>query len=115
VPASSDRCLQLKSLTFKGPFSAKEAQSLGLINQVAFKSKVLLDLIGESSIEDADIAPKDPAMPRLHGFYHYVKTMDRAIEKSGEAVMDVGIVYLLGTIGGDAGEWVSPFLREPLN
>ena len=34
------------------------------------------------------------------GFYHYYKVMDRAMSrKTDEPVLDVGVVYLMGTIG----------------
>jgi hypothetical protein len=96
---------------------------LGLINKVAFKSAIFNDLLGRDvDVEDGDVAPKDESKPRLHvgdssfdymtalmlskGFYHYIKTTDRLLEKSNAEVMEVGIVYLLGTISGESGEWV---------
>lgn len=36
----------------------------------------------------------------MQGFYHYYKVMDRAMaRKKDEPVLDVGVVYLMGTIG----------------
>ena len=38
------------------------------------------------------------------GFYHYFKLLERGTAKSKQPVMDVGVVYLLGTIG-ETGEY----------
>ena len=35
----------------------------------------------------------------LQGFYHYHKVMNRAMARSKEPILDVGVVYLMGTIG----------------
>ena len=37
-------------------------------------------------------------------FYHYSKVMDRAVARSKEPVLEVGVVYLLGAIG-EVGEY----------
>lgn len=56
---------------------------------------------------------------RLHGFYHYSKTMDQVMDKSGADVMEIGAVYLMGTIGETGAEFghesVIKGLREAAN
>lgn len=38
------------------------------------------------------------------GFYHYYRVMDRAVQRSKQPMMDIGVVYLTGTIG-EVGEF----------
>ena len=40
---------------------------------------------------------------KVQGFYHYSKVMEKAVEKHVKEAIDIGGVYLLGTIG-DPGE-----------
>lgn len=98
---------KVKGFTRRGPFTANEAKELGLITDTKYKHQVLKTVVDDDVKKDI----KDDTIlsfvtksdkPRLHGFYHYFKTMDKLVDKSND-VLEVGVVYLLGTIG-EAGE-----------
>lgn len=86
---------KVKALSQVGPFTASQAVSNGLLNGATYRQDILDSVLEAEKGGDPD--------RKLKGFFHYHKTMERALEKSSDAGIDVGVVYLLGTIG-DAGE-----------
>lgn len=115
---------KVKSLTKKGPYSATKAKQLGLITDVKYKREVVASLLGQNSTSSAfpalqaaagattppsataslaslDLQP-EPADKHMFGLFHYHRVATKQIEKSDALLADVGVVYLLGTIGGDA-------------
>lgn len=86
---------KVKALSQVGPYSANNAVKVGLLNGVGYRQDVL------DSILEEDVGG-DPER-KLQGFYHYAKVMERASEKIVKDVVDIGVVYLMGTIG-DPGE-----------
>ncbi|GAA6030971.1 hypothetical protein JCM8097_008962 [Rhodosporidiobolus ruineniae] len=85
-----------KALTQVGPFPAPRAAEAGLIDGTCYRQDVLDAVL----LDDADEATGN----NLMGFYHYNKIIERAIQKRLEDTIEVGVVYLLGTIG-DPGEF----------
>ncbi|KAI5474521.1 protease IV [Pseudohyphozyma bogoriensis] len=86
---------KVKALSRKGPFTSSQAVTEGLLDGAAYRQDVL-----DSVMTDEEGRDKGK---EVKGFYHYAKIMERALQKS-KAAMDVGVVYLLGTIG-DQGEF----------
>lgn len=86
---------RVKRISQSGPYTASEAIKAGLLNGVAYRQDVI------DSVAD-DEAGGD-SKRKLMGMYHYSKVMEKAVEKHVKDAIEVGVVYLLGTIG-DAGE-----------
>lgn len=99
--SESTRALaHVKSLTQVGPFTAGRATEEGLLNGTCYRQDVL------DSVLDPEFGGDDDA--KLMGFYHYAKVVEKAMEKYLKEAIDVGVVYLMGTIG-DPGECVFSF------
>lgn len=90
----------VRGLSRIGPFTARTALESGLINGTCYRQDVL------DSVLDPEAGGSDDH--KLFGFYHYHKVIERAVEKYMKDAVEVGVVYLLGTIG-DPGECVCPF------
>ncbi|GAA5948378.1 hypothetical protein JCM3765_001397 [Sporobolomyces pararoseus] len=94
--SSSSALDHVKSLSQVGPFTADRAIENGLINGACYRQDVL------DSILDPEFGGDDDK--KLMGFYHYAKVVEKAMEKYLKEAIDVGVVYLMGTIG-DPGEF----------
>ncbi|GAA5995641.1 uncharacterized protein JCM10292_005296 [Rhodotorula paludigena] len=86
----------VRGLSQIGPFTARTALESGLINGTCYRQDVL------DSVLDPEAGGSDDH--KLFGFYHYHKVIERAVEKYMKDAVEVGVVYLLGTIG-DPGEF----------
>lgn len=126
---------KVKSFTKQAPFTAKEAQRMGLITDVKYKREVLNSIIkrkgqvqlplpipGAAMALSVDLSSKPasttPAGLRsdgdddddeeeenhMFGMYHYHRVTERKLEKSDQPMVDVAVVYLLGTINNDGSE-----------
>ncbi|KAM0790960.1 hypothetical protein ACM66B_004265 [Microbotryomycetes sp. NB124-2] len=121
--STTESLSKIKKLTQTGPFTASEAIENGLIDGTCYRQDVVdsvLDddeegvaesavaaLIGSSSVavSSASVAAAGRGGERkLMGMYHYSKVMEKAVEKHIKDAMEIGVVYLMGTIG-DAGEF----------
>ncbi|SCV69177.1 BQ2448_2197 [Microbotryum intermedium] len=89
----------VKKLSQEGPYSSTQATKVGLLNGTAYRQDVIDSIMDKD--ENGEVI-EDPK--RVKGFYHYSKIMERIVEKTVKDVMDVGVVYLMGTIG-DTGEF----------
>lgn len=88
---------KVKDLSQFGPYTAKQAVAVGLLDGTKYRSDVLNSIFETEKGGDSE--------RKLMGFYHYSKVIERAVEKSPENVMvDVGVVYLMGAIG-ETGEF----------
>ncbi|KAG0149572.1 hypothetical protein CROQUDRAFT_686359 [Cronartium quercuum f. sp. fusiforme G11] len=117
----SDNLVQLsdkiKAHAQKGPLMAHEAAEMGLITETAYKEElyekvmfgkdaVVVDEAGKV-LEGIDriTTLREEIKKRTKGFFHYHRIMDRLSErKFKDEVLNVGVVYVLGTIG-DVGEF----------
>lgn len=123
---------KVKDLTMRGPFSASEAKDAGLITDVKYKRQVVNSVMAYDDPQTISIplpAPlssgsttpppvatlqipahldKENYEPPFHwfGFYHYHRVTERKFEKAKAPQAEVGVVYLLGTIGNDGSEYV---------
>lgn len=95
----------VQSLSQLGPYTATEAAKAGLINGVGYRQDVLDSVLEPEKGGDEE--------RKVQGLYHYARVMEKAVEKSVAEAIDIGVVYLLGTIG-DPGEWVVLLLLFPL-
>ncbi|KAK4701120.1 protease IV, partial [Phenoliferia sp. Uapishka_3] len=87
---------KVRALTQIGPFTASQAVKAGLLDGATYRQDIFDSVFDEEKGGDG--------AKHLKGFYHYAKTMERQVEKNQKGVIDVGVVYLLGTIG-DTGEF----------
>jgi signal peptide peptidase SppA len=95
--SSNSSLAHVKSLTQQGPFTADLAVENGLLNGTCYRQDILDSLLDPEFGGDSD--------SKLMGFYHYSKVVEKAMEKyMGKEAIDVGVVYLMGTIG-DPGEF----------
>jgi len=110
---------KVRQLSLKGPLTAQEAVQSGLIDGTAYKGELLEHMFGmsragedgeETDLEDRLEKIKEATKERMRGFYHYYKVQEREFEKRKNEVLNVGVVYVLGTIG-DIGECVDRSLR----
>jgi hypothetical protein len=92
----TERLAKIKALSLIGPFTAGEATKHGLLNGVSYRQDLLDSILLPAQ------GGKDTR--KLKGFAHYAETMQRYRLKNVTEYMDVGVVYLLGSIG-DAGEF----------
>ena len=132
---------KVKEMCKFGPYDdAQEAIRKGLIDGVTYKRFVLEEALDSSKhTEEAKVVLDDSApaaiksivsqveqelaekknKQRLHGFYHYSQTMEEMMDKSDADVMEIGCVYLMGTIGEQGTEFghesVIRGLREAAN
>ncbi|KAI8456846.1 hypothetical protein BY996DRAFT_4579107 [Phakopsora pachyrhizi] len=109
LSALTDR---IKSYTKRGPISAKEAIELGLITGTCYKEELIPKLMfGDDPVVLNELdevlegreklqALQETMAKRKKGFYHYSKER----RKSNSSLLNVGVVYVLGTIG-DVGEF----------
>ncbi|GAA5879466.1 hypothetical protein JCM1840_007048 [Sporobolomyces johnsonii] len=86
----------VKALSQVGPFTADQAVQNGLLTGTCYRQDII------DSVLDPEFGGKDER--RLMGFYHYAKLMEKAVEKYLNDAIEVGVVYLMGTIG-DPGEF----------
>ncbi|EGF99057.1 putative protease IV sppA [Melampsora larici-populina 98AG31] len=108
---------RMKTYSKKGPLMAHEAIEMGLISGTTYKEElfekvmfgkdaVVVDELGEvlQGIDKIN-AIKDEIKKKTKGFFHYHRIMDRISQrKFKDEVLNVGVVYVLGTIG-DVGEF----------
>ncbi|KAL8280683.1 hypothetical protein RQP46_007006 [Phenoliferia psychrophenolica] len=87
---------KVKELSQVGPFTNARAVKEGLLDGATYRQDILDSVFEEDKGGDSERT--------LMGFYHYAKVMEKAVEKTKTGVIDVGVVYLLGTIG-DSGEF----------
>ncbi|GAA5845338.1 hypothetical protein JCM11251_008000 [Rhodosporidiobolus azoricus] len=95
-PTTSSALAHTKTLSMTGPFPAYRAQEAGLIDGTCYRQDVLDAVLLDA--EEAETGVK------MMGFFHYAKVLERAAEKFMSDAIEVGVVYLLGTIG-DPGEF----------
>lgn len=101
----------------RGPLTVKEAVELGLITGTMYKEELLTNVIlGADPIvldetnqevhgKEKQDALKEVLKANTKTFYHYHKIMDELSTHKGEdSILNVGVVYVLGTIG-DMGEF----------
>lgn len=86
---------KVKALSQVGPYTATEAVKAGLITGTGYRQDVLDSVLEPGVGGDED--------RKIQGLYHYSKIMEKAVEKFINDAVDIGVVYLLGTIG-DPGE-----------
>ncbi|ORY74767.1 hypothetical protein BCR35DRAFT_268239, partial [Leucosporidium creatinivorum] len=86
----------VKDLSQRGPYTATEAVSVGLLNGTGYRQDVLDSVLEPNVGGDED--------RKVQGLYHYARVMEKAVEKRVAEAIDIGVVYLLGTIG-DPGEF----------
>ncbi|KAK4048134.1 hypothetical protein OIV83_005004 [Microbotryomycetes sp. JL201] len=110
---TSESLERVKNLTKRGPFTATEAIENGLIDGTCYRQDVVDSVL---DVEPALVTPSSPVAyqtersqqpqsdRKLMGLYHYSKVMEKAVEKHIKDAMEIGVVYLMGTIG-DAGEF----------
>lgn len=108
---------KMKLYSKKGPLMAHEAIEMGLISGTTYKEElyekvmfgkdaVVVDELGEvlQGIDKIN-AIKEEIKKKTKGFFHYHRIMDRISRKKfKDEVLNVGVVYVLGTIG-DVGEF----------
>lgn len=82
---------KVKKLSQTGPYTASQAVKEGLLNGTCYRQDILDSVLEKESGGDDERVIK--------GFYHYAKVMERAVEKATRDVMEIGVVYLMGTIG----------------
>ncbi|WAQ90685.1 hypothetical protein PtA15_13A84 [Puccinia triticina] len=107
---------RVKGYAKRGPLMAKEAVELGLLTGTMYKEELLSKVIlGENPLvlDDTDqeihgkerqTILKEALKAQTKSFHHYHKIMDHLSERNEEGVLNVGVVYVLGTIG-DMGEF----------
>ncbi|GAA6064734.1 hypothetical protein JCM10212_000405 [Sporobolomyces blumeae] len=95
-PTQEAALAHVKSLSQVGPFTAEQAVSNGLLNGTCYRQDVI------DSVSDEEFGGDSER--KLMGFYHYAKVVEKAMEKYLKDAIDVGVVYLMGTIG-DPGEF----------
>ncbi|PWY98318.1 hypothetical protein BCV70DRAFT_213051 [Testicularia cyperi] len=90
---------KIEKWTQQGPFSSREAQQLGLVNGTAFKRDIVKRLI--------DPQHGGIAETKFKSLHHYNKVNDRHLDRqlNDDEVLEVGVVYLLGTISNAPGEF----------
>ncbi|EST09578.1 Peptidase S49 [Kalmanozyma brasiliensis GHG001] len=83
----------------EGPFSTREAKELGLINGAAFKRDIVKRLVDPKHGGSEEI--------KFKSLHHYNTVNNRHLERhlSDDEVVQVGVVYLLGTISSAPGEF----------
>lgn len=108
---------KVRALTLKGPLTAQEAVDAGLLTGFAYKGELIESLLGMDR-DKVDPEKDDPAErveklqekaeKNLRGFYHYAKVKEKELAKAKKDTLEVGVVYVLGTIG-DVGECAVSF------
>lgn len=122
-PATAQKVTEkVRQLTLRGPLNAPEAVASGLVTGTAYKAELLENVLGvprvtdeqgqDEDLEDRVDRLKEASEKRMRGFYHYYKINEKEFEKAKKKeVLNVGVVYVLGTIG-DVGECVLPRAHE---
>jgi hypothetical protein len=82
---------KVKALSQVGPYTATQAVEVGLLNGTGYRQDVLDSVLEKDAGGDSS--------RKIQGFYHYGKVMERAVEKHLKDAIDIGVVYLMGTIG----------------
>ncbi|KAA1085368.1 hypothetical protein PGT21_004654 [Puccinia graminis f. sp. tritici] len=108
---------RVKGYAKRGPLMAKEAVELGLLTGTMYKEELLSKIIlGENPLvldetdqeihgKERQVILKEALKAQTKGFHHYHKIMDQLSERNNEeGILNVGVVYVLGTIG-DMGEF----------
>ncbi|GAK65522.1 protease IV sppA [Moesziomyces antarcticus] len=90
---------KLEAWMKEGPFSAREAKELGLINGTAFKREIVKRLIDPKHGGNEEV--------KFKSLHHYNKVNDRTLERQlkDDEIVEVGVVYLLGGISSAPGEF----------
>ncbi|EPQ29850.1 uncharacterized protein PFL1_02523 [Pseudozyma flocculosa PF-1] len=95
----SEMADQLELWAKEGPFSSREAAKLGLINGIAFKRDLVKRLVDpkHGGIEET----------KFKSLHHYNKVNNRHLDRhlKDDEIIEVGVVYLLGTISNAPGEY----------
>ena len=82
-----------------GPYTSREATELGLINGQAFKRDIIKRLIDpeHGGIQET----------KFKSLHHYNRVNDRNLDRqlNKDEILEVGVVYLLGTISNAPGEF----------
>lgn len=87
---------KVKELSKNGPYTAREAVKIGLLDGLNYRQDILDSVMEKEK-------GGDPGR-KMKGFYHYSKVVEQAAKDAPEnTVVDVGVIYLQGTIG-DSGE-----------
>jgi len=108
---------QVKGYAKRGPLMAQEAVELGLLTGTMYKEELLFKtILGENPLvldeENQEIHGKErhailkeALKAQTKSFHHYHKIMDQLSTRNNkESILNVGVVYVLGTIG-DMGEF----------
>ncbi|KAN0060097.1 hypothetical protein ACQY0O_008070 [Thecaphora frezii] len=90
---------QLEEWCKEGPFSSREAHKLGLINGLAYKRDLIKRLVDPQHGGNEET--------KFKSLYHYNKVNNRHLDKhlKDDEIVEVGVVYLLGTISNAPGEF----------
>ncbi|KAH9444610.1 hypothetical protein MJO28_013360 [Puccinia striiformis f. sp. tritici] len=108
---------RVKGFAKRGPLMAQEAVELGLLTGTLYKEELLSKIIlGDNPLvldednheilgKEKYTILKEALKSQTKGFHHYHKIMDQRSERNNEeGILNVGVVYVLGTIG-DMGEF----------
>jgi signal peptide peptidase SppA len=108
---AADKVVELMS---KGPYSAKEALELGLVDGLKYKGEVVKLLTGQDAGGDIGEAKKkgeanddDPASLKFKTLPHYARVTDRLLlsKLKDEEVIPVAVCYLRGSISAAPGDF----------
>lgn len=90
---------KVTALSKNGPFSSIEACQAGLLTGTTFKRHIV------SQLMDPEKGGKEDT--KFKAFHHYCRVNDRHLNRhlKDDEILEVGVVYLLGTIGGGPGEF----------
>lgn len=80
---------KVKALSQVGPHTASQAVANGLLSGTCYRQDVIDSVVKKEDGGDEE--------RKIKGFYHYAKTMEKAVDKSERETMDIGVVYLQGT------------------
>lgn len=108
---------RVKGYAKRGPLMAQEAVELGLLTGTMYKEELLFKtILGENPLvldeenqeiqgKERHVILKEALKAQTKSFHHYHKIMDQLSTRDNkESILNVGVVYVLGTIG-DMGEF----------
>ncbi|PLW42296.1 hypothetical protein PCASD_07723 [Puccinia coronata f. sp. avenae] len=108
---------RVKGYAKRGPLMAQEAVELGLLTGTMYKEELLFKtILGDNPLvldetnkevhgKERHTILKEALKAQTKSFHHYHKIMDQLSERNNqESILNVGVVYVLGTIG-DMGEF----------
>lgn len=108
---AADKVVELMG---KGPYSAKEALELGLVDGLKYKGEVVKMLTGQDAGGDigedkkkSEAKDDDPASLKFKTLPHYARVTDRLLlsKLKDEEVIPVAVCYLRGSISAAPGDF----------